>query len=135
GYRKNIILVSHTTLLPMLRTVAGLWIAYRSNEEAREISEMAGEIYNKVSLVGQRLEDMGKTLATTAEKYNRTVTALVGKQGLLGKVDRFRSISARATTDVSVPSPQDLTVEHDRLTSLGEESPPSPHAPGSTIKP
>lgn len=135
GYRKNIILVSHTTLLPMLRTVAGLWIAYRSNEEAREISEMAGEIYNKVSLVGQRLEDMGKTLATTAEKYNRTVTALVGKQGLLGKVDRFRSISARATTEVTVPSPQDLTVEHDRLKSLGEESPPSPHTPDSTIKP
>ncbi|MEO0435579.1 MAG: DNA recombination protein RmuC [Pseudomonadota bacterium] len=122
GYRKNIILVSHTTLLPMLKTIAGLWIAYRSNEEAREISEMAGDIYNKVSLVGQRLEDMGKTLATTTDKYNRTVTALVGKQGLLGKVDRFRSISARATTETSIPKTQNLPVEHDRLASLRANS-------------
>ena len=71
GYRKNVIMVSHTTLLPMLRTVASLWITFRSNEEAREISEMAGDIYNKVCLVGQRLEDMGKTLATTTDKYNK----------------------------------------------------------------
>jgi len=44
GYEKGIVLVSHTTLIPILRTVANLWMMERSNEEAREISEKAGDI-------------------------------------------------------------------------------------------
>jgi DNA recombination protein RmuC len=121
GYRKNVIMVSHTTLLPMLRTVASLWISYRSNQEARAISEMAGDIYNKVLLVGQRLEDMGKTLNTATDKYNKTVTALVGKQGLYGKVERFKSTAANAKGELPRPVTQHPTIEHDRLGALSEE--------------
>ncbi|HEJ3759283.1 TPA: DNA recombination protein RmuC, partial [Pseudomonas aeruginosa] len=39
GYKKGIVLVSHTTLIPILRTVSNLWMIERSNAEAREISE------------------------------------------------------------------------------------------------
>lgn len=120
GYRQNVIMVSHTTLLPMLRTVAGLWIAYRSNQEAREISQMAGDIYNKVVLVGQRLEDMGKTLNTMTDKYNKTVTAVVGKQGLYGKVERFKSTAANAKGDLPNPATQHPSIESDRLGVLTE---------------
>lgn len=118
GFRQNIIMVSHTTLLPMLRTVAGLWISYRSNEEAREIGALAGDIYNKVRVVAERLEDMGKTLSSATVKYNRTVTALVGNQGLLGKVERFKSSSANARGDLPRPDTLHPSIEHDRLTSL-----------------
>ena len=38
GYQKNVILVSHTTLMQILRTVANLWMIEHSNREAREIS-------------------------------------------------------------------------------------------------
>ena len=124
GYRKNVVMVSHTTLLPMLRTVASLWIAYRSNQEARAISEMAGEIYNKVCLVGQRLEDVGRTLSTATNKYNQTVTALVGKQGLYGKIERFRSTATNARGEL--PDARELhpTIEHDRLGVFSEEKAP-----------
>ncbi|EAQ97585.1 DNA recombination protein RmuC [Congregibacter litoralis] len=124
GYQKNVIMVSHTTLLPMLRTVASLWIAFRSNEEAREISGMAGDIYNKVCLVGNRLEDMGKTLSTATDKYNKTVTALVGKQGLYGKVERFKSTAANAKGELPKPATQHPNIEHDRLKILTEDTPP-----------
>ena len=43
GYKKGIVLVSHTTLIPILRTVSNLWMIERSNAEAREISGKAGE--------------------------------------------------------------------------------------------
>jgi DNA recombination protein RmuC len=129
GYRKNIVMVSHTTLLPMLRTVASLWIAYRSNQEARAISEMAGEIYNKVCLVGQRLEDMGKTLNTATDKYNKTVTALVGKQGLYGKVERFKGTASNLKGDLPPLEEQHPTLEHDRLGQLTSREDTAP-APG-----
>lgn len=96
GYEKNVILVSHTTLMPILRTVANLWRIERGNVEAREISEKAGEIYNQVCTIAERLAKLGNTLNTASNQYNQTVTSLVGKQGLLGKVERFQQLSSKA---------------------------------------
>jgi len=96
GYQKNVVLVSHTTLMPILRTVANLWMIEHSNREAREISERAGDIYNTVCLLGERLYALGASISTTANKYNDAVKAVQGKQGLVGKVDRFQSLSKRA---------------------------------------
>lgn len=97
GYERNVIMVSHTTLMPILRTVANLWRIERGNAEAREISEKAGEIYNQVCTVAERLANLGNTLTTASNHYNKTVTALVGKQGLVGKVERFQQLSSKAS--------------------------------------
>ncbi|EEX50790.1 DNA recombination protein RmuC [Pasteurella dagmatis] len=96
GYEKNVILVSHTTLMPILRTVANLWRIERGNAEAKEISARAGEIYNQICVVAERLSKLGNTLSTVSSHYNNTVTALVGQQGLVGKVERFKDLSAKA---------------------------------------
>jgi DNA recombination protein RmuC len=96
GYQKNVVLVSHTTLMPILRTVANLWMIEHSNREAQEISEKAGDIYNTVCLLGERLYALGASISTTANKYNETVKAVQGKQGLVGKVARFQTVSQRA---------------------------------------
>lgn len=96
GYERNVIMVSHTTLMPILRTVANLWRIERGNAEAKEIAEKAGEIYNQICLVAERLNKLGNTLSTVSNQYNSTVTALVGQQGLVGKVERFKTLSAKA---------------------------------------
>ena len=96
GYERNVIMVSHTTLMPILRTVANLWRIERGNAEAKEIAEKAGEIYNQICLVAERLSKLGNTLSTVSNQYNHTVTALVGQQGLVGKVERFKTLSAKA---------------------------------------
>jgi DNA recombination protein RmuC len=122
GYQKNVVLVSHTTLMPILRTVANLWMVEHSNREAREISERAGDIYNSVCLLGERLLSLGSSIATTANRFNDTVKAVQGKQGLLGKVSRFQSLSQRANKtfpdalghiepDIELPRPQEADEE------------------------
>jgi DNA recombination protein RmuC len=97
GYSRNVILVSHTTLIPILRTVANLWTLDRSNKEARQIGEKANDIYNSVATVSERLEALGKALNSVGTHYNKTVTAISGKQGLQGKVQRFTELSSKAT--------------------------------------
>jgi len=97
GYSKNVILVSHTTLMPILRTVANLWIVERSNQEAQAISDRAGDIFNSVCLIAERLESVGAALTQTNKRYNETVTSLVGRQGLHGKVDRFKALSTKVS--------------------------------------
>ena len=106
GYKKNVILVSHTTLMPILRTVANLWMVERSNKEAREISDRAGDIFNAVCLVAERMESVGSSLSQTTRRYNDAVKSLVGRQGLHGKVDRFQTLSTR----VSKSFPDNLDV-------------------------
>lgn len=96
GYNKNIILVSHTTLIPILRTVANLWMLDKSNKEARQLGEKANDIYNSVATVSERLESLGKALNTASGHYNKTVTALSGTQGLQGKVRRFTELSSKS---------------------------------------
>ena len=97
GYDRNIVLVSHTTLIPILRTVANLWTMERSHKETREISEKAGDIYNQVCEVATRLQKLGGSLGAASNHYNDTLTALVGRQGLHGKVERFNLLSTKVS--------------------------------------
>ena len=120
GYDKGIVLVSHTTLIPILRTVANLWMMERSNAEAREISEKAGDIYNQVCLVAERLQKLGGTLNTASNHYNTTVKALVGQQGLHGKVERFNQLSSKVSKTMPALDATHIDFETERLTLVAE---------------
>ena len=116
----TIVLVSHTTLIPILRTVANLWMVERSNAEAREISEKAGDIYNQVCVVAERLSKLGGTLSTVSNHYNDTVRALGGKQGLYGKVERFTKLSAKVSKTLPQLEPAHMDFERERLSLIVE---------------
>jgi len=137
GYQKGVVMVSHTTLMPILRTVANLWMVERSNAEAREISTRAGEIYNQVCLVAERLQKLGNTLKAAGNHYNETVTGLIGKQGLIGKVDRFQQLSAKASKEMARLEPLHSDIDNDRLSLVvdNEEGSPSPDQEDAPGKP
>ena len=120
GYQKGVVMVSHTTLMPILRTVANLWMVEHSNQEAKEISSRAGDIYNQVCLVADRLHKLGNTLKAANNHYNDAVTGLAGKQGLHGKVERFQLLSTRANKDMAVLEPIHDDIENGRLESVTE---------------
>ena len=96
GYGKNIVLVSHTTLIPILRVVANLWMLEQSNQQVREICDNAGDIHNSVCSLAERIQKLGNTLNTASKHYNDAVTAISGRQGIQGKVERFVQLSPKA---------------------------------------
>ncbi|PJG82465.1 DNA recombination protein RmuC [Caviibacterium pharyngocola] len=122
GYEKNVILVSHTTLMPILRTVANLWRIERGNAEAKEIAEKSGEIYNQICLVAERLNKLGGALAGVSNHYNSTVTALTGQQGLIGKVERFKDLSAKANKIMPTVELLNNDFHTEKLVALKAES-------------
>ena len=121
GYKKGVVLVSHTTLIPILRTVSNLWMVERSNAEARQISDKAGEIYNTVCTLAERLQKLGNSLKATSNHYNDTVRSLVGQQGLYGKVDKFTELSSRISKKLPELSAQDIDLDQDRVKLVVEE--------------
>jgi DNA recombination protein RmuC len=129
GYERGVVMVSHTTLMPILRTVANLWMIEKSNAEAREISSRAGELYNQVCRMAERLQRLGQSLNAANVHYNDTVRSLVGKQGLHGKVERFRQISPGANKAMPRLEPLETDAEHQRLESLVERPPAAGDVP------
>jgi DNA recombination protein RmuC len=118
GYRQNVVMVSHTTLMPILRTVANLWMIARSNEQTRALSDMAGGLYNQVAVVAERLQKLGNTLNTVNTHYNSAVTAVAGQQGLYGKVNRFAELSAKANKQMPDLEPMHADIEVQRLQAV-----------------
>jgi len=115
GCRRNVVLVSHSTLMPILKTVSNLWMIARSNEQAQALADRAGELYNQVAVVAERLKKLGESLDTVGRHYNSTVTAVAGQQGLHGKVSRFRELSARANRRMPDLQPLAVDTEKERL--------------------
>lgn len=113
GIKKNVVLVSHTTLIPVLRTVANLWTLERSHRDVQELAERAGDIFTQVSTLGERLTKLGNSLGAVSNHYNSVVTALVGQQGLYGKVERFGQLSMRNNQQLPrlEPRQDDLHIE------------------------
>ena len=122
GYERGVILVSHTTLMPILRTVANLWMMDHSHREARELGRRAGDIYAQVCAVAERLQRLGNTLKAAGNHYNDTVRGLVGKQGLHGKVQRFGQFSGRTGSEISALETIHEDLETERLASLEEST-------------
>lgn len=134
GYEKNVIMVSHTTLMPILKTVANLWMVARSNEQAHEISAKAAEIYNQVVLVAERLKRLGDTLGTASRHYNDTVTAVAGQQGLYGKTARFSELSAKANKTMPSLDPVHRDFETHKLELVATPVAPSPADPADVSR-
>lgn len=120
GYKKGIVLVSHTTLIPILRTVSNLWMLERSNAEAREISDRAGDIFNNVCLLAERLQKLGNALSSVGNHYNSSIKALTGQQGLYGKVERFGQLSSKVSKELPQVEPLFQDLDSQRLQMIVE---------------
>ncbi len=127
GLERNVVLVTHGTLLPVLRVVSNLWMMDRSNKETRALGELANDIYNSVALVSERFAKVGNSLKTVTNHYNDTVTSLTGTQGLQKKVERFGTMSAKANKTMIEPPEHQIEVDSNKLAlkalPLDEEEP------------
>ena len=94
----------------------------QSNREAREISDRAGDIYNQVCRVAERLDRLGNSMRAAQNHYNDTVTSLAGKQGLYGKVDRFQQLSAKTRDKLPGIEPIHEDIEQGRLEAITREA-------------
>lgn len=128
GWRKNIILVSHTTLLPILRTISNLWAIEQSRHLAQELSQQAGDIFKQISRIAQLLEKVGGNISALSNNYNQTLTALTGRQGLYPKLERLGAAAGQSLDSLPQPKHQASHLELHRLQNLLPAA-PSPSAP------
>ncbi len=76
AWRRNLLLVSQSTLLFVLRTVAYLWRQERQKENAEEIASRGAALYNKLVGFVEDLEKVGVSLDRAKASYDEALKKL-----------------------------------------------------------
>jgi len=98
----NIIIVSTSTLLATLSTVAFMWKQDNQNKHALEIARQAGALYDKFCSFSNELIKVGSNIDSTKKTYSDAMNKLVdGKDNLVRKSERLRELGAKASKKIN----------------------------------
>ncbi|MEM6265630.1 MAG: DNA recombination protein RmuC [Bacteroidota bacterium] len=97
AWERRIVVVSPTTLLATLRTVASIWKMERQNENAQEIARQGGLLYDKFVSFVEDLNRIGKSLEKAESTYQDVVRKLsVGPGNLTSRAEKLRELGVKA---------------------------------------
>ncbi len=98
AFDRQIVIVSPTTLLATLRVIDSLWKQERQSQNAREIAERAGWLYDKFVLFIQDLDEVGNRLQQLDKAYAAARNKLVeGRGNLVSRTEQLKLLGARAS--------------------------------------
>ena len=97
AWDKRVVIVSPSTLLATLRTIASIWKQERQNRNVLEIARLSGAMYDKfVGFVGD-MEGIGKNIKLSQTAYDNAFNKLVDGNGNLTKTaEKIKSLGAKA---------------------------------------
>ncbi len=94
--RKNIVLVSTSTLLATLRTIGYIWRQDAQNKNADEIARQAGDMYDKFANFSDDLIKLGNQMATARKTYDDAMNKLSeGRGNLVRRAQKLRELGAQ----------------------------------------
>lgn len=97
AFEKNIVIVSPTTLLATLRTVASIWRNEKQSANAIDIAKKAGDLYDKFEGFIKDLIEVGKKIDQTKANYSDAMNKLVdGKGNIINRFEELRKLGAKA---------------------------------------
>lgn len=97
AWDKNVAIVSPTTLLSTLRTVASLWKQERQQRNALDIAKRGGELYDKFAGVVKDLETLGERLNSVQKTHADVMTKISsGRGNLISQVEKLKELGAKA---------------------------------------
>lgn len=102
AWDKHVAIVSPTTLLSTLRTVASLWKQERQQKNALEIAKRGGALYDKFVGLVRDIENLGEKLEAAQKAHQDVMGKLsTGKGNLIRQVEDLKSLGAK--TEKSLP--------------------------------
>ena len=105
AFEKRLVIVSPTTLMMTLRIIDNVWRYEKQSRNAQEIARRAGALYDKVRVILEDMDQLGKSLGTASKSFDSAYKRLVSGNGnLVRQVEQFRELGA----DVKKALPKDL---------------------------
>jgi len=108
GVQDGVVLATPTTLISLLKTVAFGWQQEKLTENARHISQLGSELFERLGTMGRHVNDLGRHINRSVVAYNKVV----------GSLERRVFTSARKFKELGVSSKD----ENDTLSLTPVES-------------
>jgi DNA recombination protein RmuC len=122
AWRRNVLLVSPSTLLFVVRTVAHLWRQEQQNRNAQEISRRGADLYDKLAAFVGDLEDIGRSLDKAQKSYGDAFKRLkTGRGNAIAQAERLRELGVKPTKSFSGGALEGALPDADHI---GETLPP-----------
>ncbi|MBK9097614.1 MAG: DNA recombination protein RmuC [bacterium] len=98
AYDKNIIIVSPSTLLATLRTIANIWKQEHQNRNVLEIAKQSGALYDKFVTFTEDLISVGNRLDQAKSSYVDAMKKLTdGSGNLVRRAEKIRELGAKTS--------------------------------------
>jgi DNA recombination protein RmuC len=117
---RNVLLVSPTSLIGLLRTMELGWRQERMVAEAAEIAEAAGTLHARFSKFLTDFESVGKKLDAATKSYNSAVGSMEGR--LLPQLRKVEDLGVAPGKEIESPEPIEITVREITAPELREAS-------------
>ncbi len=101
AWDNKVVIVSPSTLLATLRTIASIWQQENQTKNALEIAKQGGALYDKFVNFIADLESIGKGLENTKKSYDSALNKLhVGSGNLIRRVENIKKLGAKASKEL-----------------------------------
>ena len=118
AFEKNIVIVSPSTLLATLRTIASIWRQENQNKNALEIARQSGALYDKFVGFVDDLNTLGTRIDAAKDSYNSAFNKLRdGRGNLIRGVEKIKRLGAKTAKSL----PQSLLDASDDEDDIEEQ--------------
>ncbi|MCL4638923.1 MAG: DNA recombination protein RmuC [Pseudosphingobacterium sp.] len=112
AWDKRVVIVSPSTLLATLRTIASIWKQERQTRNVMEIAREAGALYDKFVGFTEDMDKIDKQITILARTHEDARKKLeTGKGNVISKVEKLKKLGAKASKqiDISLFDEEELT--------------------------
>jgi DNA recombination protein RmuC len=103
GFAQGVVLATPTTLMALLRAVAYGWRQERLTAHAEEAGRLGKDLYERMALLAEYVNDVGLSLGKSVLAYNKAVGSLESR--ILPAARRFKDLGVSSDKDISSLSP------------------------------
>jgi len=101
AWDRNVILVSPSTLLFVVRTIAHVWRQEDQSRNAQDIADRGGKLYDKFVAFAGDLEKLGDAIDKAQSSYDDARKKLSeGSGNLVGQAEKLKKLGAKATKSI-----------------------------------
>ncbi|OQW37857.1 MAG: recombinase RmuC [Nitrospira sp. SG-bin1] len=106
GFANGIVLATPATLIALLRAVAYGWRQERMTAHAEEAGRLGKELYERMAVLAEHMNDVGQALGKSVSAYNRAVGSLETR--ILPAARRFKELGVSSDRDIMALEPTEV---------------------------